>query len=86
MIQGIVFTTQEAPGAIRNARRIEKVNSEPGDAHPDGTKGRVLGSIGPFYDARLPSPYAYFVDWDDMPGVPVAIAGHRIRETSWSEP
>ena len=75
----VVFTTKEAPGALRNGTIVEKVNSEPGDRHQDGAQGTIMGSVGPVDVPGIPTRYAYFVVWDDMPGVPVGIAGHRIR-------
>lgn len=68
------FTTDEAPGAWRNGTKVSKVGSVPGDAHQDGARARVLGSIGPT-PGRL---YGYFVEWDDMPDVPTFIAGPRL--------
>ena len=75
----VVFTTKEAPGALRNGTIVEKINSEPRDTHRDGARAMIVGSVGPVDDLRLPAKYGYFVVWDDMPGVPVFIAGHRIR-------
>ncbi len=68
-----IYTTNQEPGAILNGTRTEKVTSAVDDAHRDGAQGTVLGSVRP----RI--GYAYFVEWDDMPGVPVGIAGYRIR-------
>lgn len=79
----------EAPGALPNGTRVEKINSEPGDAHPDGTQGRVVGSWGPLDDETKeqlkekglpPCDYFYFVEWDDIPDIPVGIADRRIAE------
>ncbi len=69
-----VFTSEQAPGAILNGTVIEKVASEADDAHPDGSLGKVVGSLGP-----MDGTYAYFIEWDDMPGVPVGIASWKIR-------
>lgn len=38
---------------------VEKINSEPGDIHPDGTRAKVLGPVGIGY---------YFIAWNDKPG------------------
>lgn len=46
----IIYTTEQAPGALPNGTLIEKVNSKPGDAHPDGSRGTIIGSWGPFDD------------------------------------
>lgn len=74
----------DAPGAMYpRGTQVRKVNSQPGDANPDGTLGRVMGSMGP----ALPSPelpahlvgtYAYFVDWAGS-GIPVAVVGHKLE-------
>ena len=68
-----IYTTNQEPGAILNGTRIEKVNSAADDTRRDGSQGKVRGSV------RARSGYAYFAEWDDMPGVPVGIAGYRIR-------
>ena len=75
------FTRNEAPGALRNGTLVEKVNSKPGDTHQDGARATIVGSLGPHkWSAPHPtSKYGYFVVWDDIPGVPVFIAGERIR-------
>ena len=72
----VAFTSDQAPGAIANGALVEKVNSGPGDAHTDGARATVVGSFGP---VSLPDRYFYFVEWEDYPGLPVGIGGHRIR-------
>jgi len=67
------YTTDEAPGAIANGTRIAKQKSTSGDAHQDGALAIVLGS-----KAGPNGTYLYFVEWDDSPGLPVAIRGDRI--------
>jgi hypothetical protein len=61
--------------------RVQKTHSRPDDGHQDGALGRVcvhpeLGThaVGPIPDGG----WGYFVEWDDLPGIPVIIAGHRI--------
>jgi len=76
------FTRNQAPGAIPNGAAVEKVNSEPGDCHHDGARATVVGSWGSLGVCRLPDRYFYFVEWEDRPGVPVGIGGHRIRVPS----
>ena len=80
LTRAAVFTTEQAPGAWLNGTRVAKCQSAPGDAHQDGALATVLGSMGPadVDDGHGPS-YAYFVEWDDHPGVPVGIAGWRLR-------
>jgi len=77
----VAFTSNQAPGAIPNGAAVEKVNSEPGDGHHDGARATVVGSL-PIDDDRLPDRYFYFVEWEDLPGHPVGIGGHRIRVPS----
>ena len=74
-----MFTTAEAPGAWRNGTRVVKCESAPGDAHQDGALATVLGSHGPVALDGRPPAYAYFVEWDDYPGLPVGIAAWRLR-------
>ncbi len=77
----IEYTTDEAPGAMPNGTIVTKVNSLPTDAHPDGTPALIIGSVGPVDLPDFPGvKYGYFVVWDDMPSVPVFIAGNRIEK------
>ena len=77
----VLFTRDEAPGAIPNGTLIEKCQSRSGDGNPDGTRGRVVGSLGP-----APHPdtgelvLGYFVHWDNFPIIPVFVCGDRIRK------
>ena len=73
--------------------RIRKTHSEPGDAHQDGALGTIVGALGPLtasQRAELIIDLAkkgmdedieciYWVVWDDIPGIPVAIADYRIE-------
>ena len=70
-----IYTTDQAEGAIPNGTRIVKVNSEAEDAHVDGAPGVVIGSMA---EPEHPGRFGYFIEWDDMPGLPVGIVGHRI--------
>lgn len=74
---GFVFDSSEAPGALPNGARVQKINSEPGDTHGDGAWATVRGSIGPALGT-----FGYYVEWDDHPGIPVFIAGLRLN--AWS--
>ena len=68
-----LFTREQAEGAYPNGTRIEKIGSEPSDAHRDGAQATVLGSI------RGGDLLAYFVEWDDLPREAVVLAPHRAR-------
>jgi hypothetical protein len=68
------YTDDEAPGAYRNGTRIVKDVSEAGDATLTGATGKVLGSV-----SARGSGIAYFVEWDDRPGVAVLVVAVKIR-------
>lgn len=77
------FTRSEAVGAVPNGGRIMKQKSEPGDAHPDGSLGTVLGSvdvvsIDPALARRYASRFFYFIEWDAAPRVAVGVAGFKV--------
>ncbi|KKN87003.1 hypothetical protein LCGC14_0262720 [marine sediment metagenome] len=73
--------------------RVRKVLSEPGDTHQDGALATIVGAWGPLpatERAELILELAkkgitqdvvclYWVEWDDIPGVPVAIADYRLE-------
>jgi hypothetical protein len=67
------FTAGEAPGAISNGTPVVKVKSEIGDLNPVGATGTVLGSI-----SGGDQGFGYFVAWDQLPNMPVFIAGFKI--------
>jgi hypothetical protein len=73
----VAFDPSEAPGAWPNGTKVRKANSEPGDGHRDGALAVVRGSVGP--DPRW-GYFGYFVEWDDLPGVPVFIASPRLEK------
>ncbi|WP_028164140.1 hypothetical protein [Bradyrhizobium elkanii] len=73
----IIFSTKQAPGALPNGTQIVKVESEPRDANPIGTRGKVLGSIS-HPDVGL----GYFVEWSHLPGVPVFVVDWKIGRAS----
>lgn len=62
----------EGADVIPNGSAIVKVWSEPGDANPVGTKGKVLAS------ARAGDSLGYFVEWETYPGVPVFLHPKKI--------
>lgn len=71
----VEFDPSEASGAWPNGTRVRKTNSVDGDGHRDGSLAVVRGSIGP---DPLTGLFGYFVEWDDLPALPVFIAGSRL--------
>ena len=73
--------------------RVRKVNTKSGDTHQDGAQGTIVGALGPASPSQRAElilelatkglngdiEYIYWVEWDDMPGIPVAIADCRIE-------
>lgn len=71
--------------------RVVKQNSQPGDGHPDGSTGTILGDFGiiGIEGARslqskgvsdaTPDEHFYFVEWDDFVGIPVGTRGKKLR-------
>lgn len=57
--------------------RVVKINSVNGDTHQDGAKATVVHVMGK--DPQS-GEWGFFVEWDDIPGVPVLIAGSRIKD------
>lgn len=74
------YLAGEAVGAIPNGCNVIKQNSEEGDAHPDGSRGVVVSSLGA--PTKMVEegfhPFFYFVDWGE--GVPVGVMGNKVRE------
>lgn len=65
---------EQIPGGIANGTIIEKCGSEPGDMHPDGARGMIVGGIG-----EVTGQHGYFIVWKDAPGIAVFVASHRVR-------
>lgn len=73
--------------------RVRKVCSEPRDAHRDGALGTIVGAWGPLTAGQRAEAIIelalkginqdieciYWVEWDDMPSIPVAIADYRLE-------
>ena len=73
--------------------RVKKVQSKPGDGHQDGALGTIVGAWGPLGPSQRAEliiklakkgmngdiEYFYFVEWDDIPGIPVGVADCRIE-------
>lgn len=77
------FVRDQAAGAIPNGHRIVKMNTQPGDLNRDGATGTVIGSIdvvkaAPSLANEHRTRYLYFIEWDEMPKVVVAIKDFRI--------
>ena len=82
-----MFTRDEADGAITNGTKIVKVWCEPSDSHQIGATGTVLGSmVVPPDIQKLPKltgiKHAYFIEWDDSPGVAVGCIDKKIGPLS----
>lgn len=71
----IVYTTNQAAGAIANGTVVVKTDTVEGDGHKDGDRAVVV--VGPIYQAGLPL-YGYWVRWQDL-DAPVFIQGNRIK-------
>lgn len=71
------FSRNEVLGAWKNGTRIVKTNSEPGDGHPDGTPGTILGSIASA--AVQDGAICYFVEWDSAPQVAVGCMWFKVK-------
>lgn len=84
---GILYTLNQAEGALLNGTRVRKVNSEPGDRHQDGAVGKVIGSVEADPLSGFTDRYVYFVAWDTGPGagLPIGIREGRIKkqEAGW---
>lgn len=82
-VDGLVVCTKQAPGAIPNETIVEKIKSTSGDGHPDGSRAKVIGSIGPGTLSETGETiYGYWVVWEDVPDRPCFIASVRIRPVS----
>jgi hypothetical protein len=75
------YLTTQVAGAIPNGSDVVKVNSEPGDCHPDGTPGVVVGSAGPVYMEKFGREMlAYFVQWDGNVAVPIGTIDIKVKK------
>jgi len=73
--------------------RVRKVGTKPGDSHQDGALGTIVGALGPATASQRAEfiiklankgingdiEYIYWVEWDDIPVIPVAITDNRIE-------
>jgi hypothetical protein len=67
-------TRAQFPGALDNGTRVRKVIRDEGDAHPVGSTGAILGSVG-----HPAVGVGYFIEWDRSPRLAVFCAGHKIE-------
>jgi len=87
-----VYVGKDA-GRWPRGTRVKKVGSKPGDSHQDGALGTIVGAWGPVTPSQRAEiiielakqringdiEYVYWVEWDDIPGIPVAITDNRIE-------
>jgi hypothetical protein len=71
------FTRGTAEGALPNGSLVIKANAEPGDGHPDGTPGVVLGSI--IHPDVMDGQLAYFVEWAPRPRTAIVTVADKLR-------
>lgn len=57
--------------------RVAKVQSEPGDAHPNGSLGRIVLVAPQVPEMR--GQWAYFVEYDDHKGLPIGTMGYKLK-------
>lgn len=61
-----MYTTEQAEGAWPNGTRVIKAHKNKGDSHDIGALATVIGS----YKSPENNMIAYFLIWDDTPGLP----------------
>lgn len=73
--------------------RVRKINTKPRDSHQDGALGTIVGALGPTTPGQRAEliiemakqgidgdiEYVYWVEWDNIPGIPVVITDNRIE-------
>lgn len=72
-----LFTRARANGAWENGTRIVKDGSETDDAHKDGAKGTVLGSLS--HPDVMGGRAFYFVEWDSHPRAAVGVMALKLK-------
>jgi predicted nucleotidyltransferase len=85
MPSSVIFSSAQAEGAWNNGTLVEKQNSEAEDGHPNGAKGKIVGSMGPLDEpsrTALNCKYGYFIIWDKSPGVPVFTMETKLKRRS----
>lgn len=71
------FTREQAANCYPNGTRVVKIAAEREDTHPNSSRATVLGSINP--PGRPELGAAYFVEWDNHPGIAVLIVARKIK-------
>lgn len=84
-----VHTREQAEGAWPNGTSVQKIQSAAEDKHQDGSRATVTGSLGPFTRDFIKDPptpddphlelYFYFVEWEDLPGIPAGILSYKLQ-------
>lgn len=86
-IGGVNVLIGLAEGELPTGARVVKVNSELRDVHQDGALGIVVGASKVNEEAKVglrrrgvkQIEWVYWIKFDDLPEVPVAIADYRIK-------
>lgn len=81
-IPGFMYGDASGSGAHAIGARVRKSRFEEGDSMAIGSLGQVVSSFhfpDEYERGAVPDPFAYFVVWDDHPGIPVMVAGHKIE-------
>ena len=90
-----IFVGQDE-GEWPKGTRVRKAHSNHDDTHQDGALGTIVGALGPFSPIERAETILrlaeveknmiedvvciYWVEWDDIPGIPVAIADYRLEK------
>lgn len=78
-----LYTDEQAVGAWPNGTPVVKINSAPGDRHPDGSRAMIVGSVGPVRFRGVPT-YSYMVLFDGEV-IPLGIVMGKIRPIGKSD-
>lgn len=71
------FTRNVAMGAYANGSTVVKVNSEENDSHPNGARGKVLGSMS--HPDIQDGAVLYFIEWEAAPRTAVATIWWKVQ-------
>lgn len=70
------YAVPSCPGSIPAGRRVVKTTFQKGDTFPIGTGGTVLAVI----PIKVNGQFAYFIEWDPAPGIPMFTGGAKVDE------